>query len=387
MSRHLFSSALLALGLFSTPSFATHPEEQACCFEAEQTPSDAPAYLVPLDLDLCGYLTFKPGLRIQTRYLHDCQVHEHDIMIRRFRLKGSGEAFGLANYAAELKIDGVGRWCNDAKAGVENAWVQFPIMDLPAHVRIGLFDVPFSRNALSSDSKLIFMDRSLIKNALSSLGLTDNGIGVLLHGRPNEGQFEYAIGLFDNEKFEKIGADGERYSKWLMPAGRFVINVFDPSKPGGYGDYRESYLCEGKRLALGINGAWLNKATDGDEQFDLYAWGVDTFFNWECLSCQGEFDWFRKSSRNEDVDDETGYGWYAQLAYMVHSCVELAARYEDLDADCHDGDERRRYYALGMNIYFRQHNLKLQTDYTFRRQKGEDLANTDVFQIQLQLDF
>ena len=42
--------------------------------------------------------------------------------------------------------------------------------------------------------------------------------------------------------------------------------------------------------------------------------------------------------------------------------------------------------GLRRNLYIRDDNLKIQTDYTFKREGGTELDN-DVFQMQLQLDY
>jgi hypothetical protein len=60
---------------------------------------------------------------------------------------------------------------------------------------------------------------------------------------------------------------------------------------------------------------------------------------------------------------------------------ELCARYQELQFD---DDEELRWTSLGLNYYFREHNLKVQSDYTFRN--GGDIEE-DLFQVQLQLDF
>ena len=46
--------------------------------------------------------------------------------------------------------------------------------------------------------------------------------------------------------------------------------------------------------------------------------------------------------------------------------------------------------SVGFNFYIRQHNLKIQTDYTFRQGDSGTLftiMQEDVFEVQLQLDF
>ena len=67
----------------------------------------------------------------------------------------------------------------------------------------GRFDIPFSRNELTSDSKLLLMDRTLIKEAVTAVGMCDKQYGVMLHGRPNCGRWEYDVGVFDSNVFEK----------------------------------------------------------------------------------------------------------------------------------------------------------------------------------------
>lgn len=339
-------------------------------------------YLTPLSFGpLCGDITFKPGLRIQTRYRYDDAIRNNDFFIRRFRLKASGMVFDLAKYGAELKIDNVRRHGKDPKAEVENAWVDFPVCDEFVYIRVGLYDLPFSRNALTSDSKLLFMDRTLIKFALTDFGLADNTIGILMHGRPYQGLLEYAFGIFDNDKFEKIGSQGEKHSGQLMPAGRIVLNVLDPSTPpDGYADYKESYLCEGQRLAIGVNAAYLGSAEDGQERFDLFACGTDLFFNYGPYTFQAEYDWYK--------EDDKGYGWYVQGGYLFSCCcypLEVAARYETLDPVSRSDRRKTQLASAGLNVYIREHHLKVQSDYTYKKERHT--RDHDAFQIQLQFDY
>lgn len=187
--------------------------------------------LIPLSTD-CGDITFKPGVRLQPRYEYDAFEGNNDFFIRRFRLKGSGTAFDIARYGTELKIDSTSRFGADPKAVVENAWLDFTLWEDLSYLRVGLYDLPFSRNALTSDSKLLFMNRSLIKGALTTQGFADNTVGLLLHGRPLDGLIEYDVGVFDNFVYEKFGPTGTREADQLMPAGRVVLHLLDPATPG-----------------------------------------------------------------------------------------------------------------------------------------------------------
>jgi hypothetical protein len=341
-----------------------------------------------------GDLTFKPGLRIQPRYMFDSGNDNNDFFIRRFRLKGAGSAYGVAKYGAELKIDNEGRFGVSPGARVENAWLDFPVVDDLCYLRAGLYDLPFSRDALTSDSKLLFMDRTLIKEQLTAVGMADNTIGLMLHGRPNCGQFEYAFGIFDNDQFERFGATGTRESDQLMPAGRFVWNLWDPMTPlDGYADYMESYLGKGERLEIGVNAAYLGDAVDGATTFDLAAWGVDLFANSGHFTFQTEYDQIIENVAG--AADIIADGWYVQWGYLFdpcNPCAEFCVRYEELDPII---GERLEWVRIGFNFYIREHNLKIQTDYNIRSHNtltaplvgGLGFFDDNVFEVQLQLDF
>lgn len=390
----------------------------SACEEEEQDDlvvADLAEALIPIATD-CGNITWKPGVRIQTRYLYDDATNNHDLFIRRFRLKGSGDVFGLAKYGTEFKIDSTAKLNTDPSplGVVENAWLDFSLFNDLTAVRIGLYDAPFSRNALTSDSKLLFMDRTLIKGALTNLGFTDNTVGMMFHGRPHGGRLEYMIGLFDDVRFEQFNFAGgvgngfdpviRRNTDKLMTAGRVVLNLLDPQAPQqGYADYRGSYIGEGDRLALGANFAYVGDATFDvtavpPTEYDITAWGVDAFYNSGPCVVQAEYDWFEENANNGGTDVQ-GDGWYAQAGYLLnydqYRCCEckcgyeIAVRYEESDRlRLTDGTISNRFdwTLIGLNVYIREHNLKIQSDYAFRDEDSNETDN-DVFQTQLQFDY
>jgi phosphate-selective porin len=352
-----------------------------------------------------GDLTFKPGLRIQPRYMYDDGNDNNDFFIRRFRLKASGSIYDLGKYGLELKIDNEGRFAATPSARAENAWMDFPVHDELMYFRAGLYDLPFSRDALTSDSKLLFMDRTLIKEQLTAVGMADNTYGVMLHGRPFNAHLEYDFGIFDNDQFERFGVAGIRESDELMPAGRIAVALLDPFPAvDGYGDYMESYIGKGQRLEIGTNVAYLGDAIDTGVEQDLTAWGVDVFANSGPYTFQAEYDLINDSV--EGGGEELSDGWYAQFGYLFHydpcdpCAAEFCVRYEELDpfifaAGVPTIGETLQWTRVGFNFYIREHNLKVQTDYCFR--SGNDLVaplpgglglfDEDVFEVQLQLDF
>jgi phosphate-selective porin len=338
-----------------------------------------------------GNITFTPGARIQTRY--DVEKDEtgdpnNDFFIRRLRLKGGGRVFDIARYYFEVKIDNTGKFNSTPRAQVENAWLDFRIKDAFI-IRAGLYDMVFSRNALTSDSKLLLMDRSLIKNALTVLGVTDNTVGILAHGRPLLGHLSYGIGIFDNLGFETAGVDTTivaRKSSGAMTTARIGYDFFDPASSGGYGDYRSSYIGQGKRLTVSGNAAYLSQAEIGDRKFSLFAYGVDVFFNTGGLVIEAEYDAYRENDNRSGYEDINGDGWYLQAGYLIFPKIELAARYQEMDFDHNSETDKLMWTSIGLNYYLRGHNLKMQAEYIFKREQVEDPDN-DLFQVQLQFDF
>jgi hypothetical protein len=388
-------------GAANAPVMPTQPEEDSGIVTEvpDKPPAEDEKPAIPdlakgiLILSNDGDLTFKPGVRIQPKYIYEEGNDNNDFLLRRFRLKGSGNLFDLGKYGVELKIDNEGRFAATPSARVENAWLDFMAVEDLAYLRAGLYDIPFSRNALTSDSKLLLMDRSLIKEAVTDVGMADNTIGLMLHGRPYCGHMEYAVGIFDSVVFERSGVAGTRESDQLMPAGRIVWAPLDPLPSlDGYADYLESYLGKGHRLELGANAAHLGEVIDGAAVFDLTAWGVDLFYNYSHYTFQTEYDQILENVAA--ATDLYADGWYVQGGYLFDPCdpcAEFAVRYQELDPLAGD---TFRWTSVGFNFYFREHNLKIQTDYTFRSDTvGTPLPDflglfdEDVFQVQLQLEF
>jgi hypothetical protein len=345
-------------------------------------------FVTPVSLGDEGSITFKPGARLQVRFVHTKEDSggNNDFFIRRLRMKGGGSAFGIANYYFEVKIDNTGRFDVAPVAQVENCWLDFPVVPGFA-VRGGLYDFVFSRSALTSDSKGLFQDRTLIYGALATLGFADNAIGILLHGRPFGGHFGYSGGVFDNVKFNGIGTEGRRQAEGVMQVLRAEGYLLDPAPAGGYADYRESYVGKGKRLDIAANVANLSNAQIGDDKFDIVAFGGDIFFNYMPFTLQGEYNKYKENFENDqETPDIDGYGWYAQAGYLFLPCMEAAVRYQELEPNKSASSDMLKWTSVGLNIYLRGHNLKFQTDYTFKNEQGSKIDD-DIFQAQLQLDF
>ena len=171
----------------------------------------------------------------------------------------------------------------------------------------------------------------------------------------------------------------------MMPAGRVVFHFLDPAPRGGYADYQSSYVGKGKRLSIGANSAYLRKARDSVNEFNVLGWGADLFFSTGPFTVEAEYDRLRKELIGGNPDIQVD-GWYVQAGYLVWRRVEFAARHQQLDPNVFVPNNRLRWTSVGSNIYIRGHNLKMQIEYTFRRGPGQ-VVKTDVLQIQMQADF
>lgn len=343
-----------------------------------------------------GNITFVPGIRMQVRYEYNDIDQNNDFYIKRMRWKGKGNIFDVASYNFEIKVDNTGKFNQAPRALLEHAWFTVPLIDELLTFRIGIEDDVFSRNALTSDSKLLFMDRSQIKEALTVLGVTDNTIGALIYGRPVGGHVTYSAGVFDNLGFNNEGGLDAlaRKSQGAMTVARVAVDLLDPANPNGsYDDYRSSYIGEGQHLTIGGNVANVVKTELGDDEFNLFCWGIDAFYNYGPFSIEGEYDKYREhftETSNGPIPDIQGDGFYLQTAYLVLPKLELALRYQELDQD-HDFNHeimggKIMWTSIGANYYIRGHTFKVQAEYTFKREMEKEIDN-DVLQVQLQLSF
>lgn len=338
-----------------------------------------------------GKLTFIPGVRMQIRYENNQMDHNNDFYIKRLRFKGKGNIYGIAAYNLELKVDGTGQFNKAPAMLLEHAWLTFPLIENDMTLRIGLEDDVFSRNALTSDSKLLLMDRSQIKEALTNLGVTDNTIGALIYGRPFNGHVTYSAGIFDNLGFNNVNLNAPtalvRKADGAMWVARVAVDALEPANPNGsYDDYHASYLDGKTRLTIATNIAYASNVEFGDKIFNLTAYGVDAFFGAGPVSLEAEYNTYNEHLTNNGQGEIKGKGYYVQGGVLVTPKLEFALRYQEADVDNTIFPDKLMWTSIGCNYYFRNHDFKLQTEYTIRKEATTPI-NNDVFVVQLQLSF
>ena len=232
---------------------------------------------------------------------------------------------------------------------------------------IGQFKIPFSLENLYSDSKLEFIDRSQVVEALVARSKdvigNQNGrdIGVQVNGKvikiSNRYMIDYTLGIFNGSG---INASDNNENKEII--GRIILHPFKGLDIGGSilsgkGFYGEPTMDDHLRNRIGVE---LNYEYSRFNLKGEYIQGLDGIIH-----------------RN---------GWYLQTGYFIlPSKFQLLAKYDTYDPDSKISDNISSIYFIGMNYYINIW-VKLMTSYGFRTEEGFSV-NNNIGAIQLQLTF
>jgi len=330
--------------------------------------------------------TLELGMRIQARmeYSRIPAVAGgtewlRDYMIRRARLKANGKIQGCT-YGFEWKIDGTDQNGSTPAAAVENAWVQYPL-GKGISAKAGLYDAPFSRDLLTSDSKQLAVDRGAVSAVPSALGLVDNVVGLNFVGSMKEGHVQYAAGFFDNRTIPA------RRQDIPMIAGRIDLNM------GSTKDiYQDAHFGKDKWYCLGFNGS-VQSSIDGPVSFAAdsltsEAVGADGMLDIPAgrgrLMVRGEINAIRLVAIGPATDKNSTVRMIGAGYLMMKEHLQPFVRFDQIRGDTPIGGTERDITYAGANFYQKGHGLKVQGDLLFVSGNGESL---DGGRLQAQIDF
>ena len=151
--------------------------------------------------------TLELGMRLQPRMEFETNAPglsgldaRRDFMVRRARLKANGKMQGVS-YGFEWKIDATdqanstpGTVPATPAAQVENAFLQYPLKGAALELKVGLYDQPYSRDRLTSDSRQLAVDRGEVSNVPDAGGRADNDVGVQIMGQTKDSKLGDMIG-------------------------------------------------------------------------------------------------------------------------------------------------------------------------------------------------
>lgn len=350
----------------------------------------------------------KFGARFQTLYtgIQDLDSKQYDdiLLVRRFRLKFDGWAFSPKlvyklelgysnrdtggsersnfNNTANIVLDAVVKW------NFYRNWT----------VWFGQTKLPGNRERVISSQRLQTVDRSLVNSRYN----IDRDKGVQLRHQSVLGRAItreiFSISMGEGRGVTTNNLGGYDYTGRLefLPFGEFKSN----------GDYFGADLQreETPKLAMGVTldyndgatrqsgqlGLFLSDSLGNEINNSLTTLFVDAIFKYRGLSLQTEYA--NKSAEknitgySEDGKTKytTGTGFVVQTGYLLKSNYEFVGRYTTMKPDepdyssVTDEDE----YTLGISKYIVGHNLKVQTDFSYR----ERAARSDFFMFRFQVE-
>jgi hypothetical protein len=331
--------------------------------------------------------TLELGLRLQQRLEYETSTPapggqtdgRRDFMVRRARLKANGKMQGVT-YGFEWKIDGTDQTGSTPTAAVENAWMQYPLNGTALELKAGLYDAPFSRDLLTSDSRQLAVDRGEASAVPSALGLADNVVGFEFLGKTKDAKFSYMLGLFDN----RFIAAGQQDVPML--AGRLEYNMHTTKDV-----YQDAHFGTDKWCSIGVDGSYQagieNPATGLDDSTHSAA-GVDGMvdipFMGNRLFVKGELNAI-KVERSVGTTEYNSTVKMLGAGILFNDKVQPFIRFDQVRSDAlAPRGGRRDITYVGVNWYERGHSLKIQGD--VRMQAGTE-DPVDGARLQAQIDF
>jgi hypothetical protein len=314
------------------------------------------------------------------------QEDKQQFSIPRVRLKMSGHLWSKdLEYTFQTDFGKGG-------ATLKDFHVDFKLMDDWVHLRAGQWKRPFSRQQINSSGKLEFVDRALTDKAFGA----GRDIGMAIHSRYRKGGFTYTAGIFNGtgitaktpwETDEDLHPDAETVKVSNVPYQFHPVAALRLEySHGGIKGYSEADLEGGGfRFALGGSALYdldLDDSGDGSMVADLdYAVKAAGF------SSTGGY--YMAMAENADGQLEgTLRGFHAQAGYVIADQYQPVVRFTMLDPEGDDNNTQK--ITAGMNLYFKGHNLKWQTDVgiaMYEAPEGEEVNNDVIVRSQLQLAF
>lgn len=275
--------------------------------------------------------------------------------LRRLRFGMQGRFVEEFNFRVEMELAGSLGNATGLRAQLTDAYVNWSRFD-SANIRVGQFKTPFGYEQLYNDPRLYFVERSLVNDRLAP----GRQIGAQVGGEAWDERFNYAVGLFNGNGTNQNFNDNDRFmvaarasvvpltGRFLDQASRWTVGVnafrtrdsnvtvapellidSTPSSPG------KDNIFIGRRSGLGY-----------DSQVE-----IGRFEAWaEYL--RGTFEPTDKLPLRRLLAG----GWYGQASYyVIFDKLQIAARRDEL--------EDTRTTTLGVNWYFKQHDVKLQLDW------------------------
>jgi hypothetical protein len=334
------------------------------------------------------------GVRIQVWYQSVGEKdapHINDFMLRRLYLYVEGQVFRGVTFYTHLAGDRIGQEGVDtpgsglgAGFAIRDGWIAYsPFNELK--IQAGRMYLPFTR-AFGTESTftLLSLDVPIAQGGVrartffpSNVGRDD---GMTIWGNVAKGLFQYRVGVFDGQQGPQNPGNHPRTSARIS---------LSPLEPEDRWFNRGNYLGTKKVLSFGAGFdvqeglKWSNDM----QAADYSAWTADIFLDHPVGSSAITFESAYAGIKNsQELGDAKT--WYAQGGLLVPPVTKAFrlqpyARYEAVyRKDAAD----TRYAGGGLNVLFKQHDLKLTLEFDkFMPESGSAEKPKSIFTVQMQV--
>jgi hypothetical protein len=338
--------------------------------------------------------SFELGMRIQTWYQSVGEQnlpHLNDFMFRRAYFYLEGQAYKKVSFYAHIAGDRIGQDATDTPGSglgtgisFRDGWIVYsPFNELK--IQAGRMYLPFTR-AFGTESTftLLTLDVPVTQGGVRAKGFFPSNVGrddgVTVWGNLSKGLLQYRFGVFDGQQ------GSQNPNKHPRTSARISIS---PLEPEDKWFNKGNYLGTKRVLSIGV-GFDMQKELKWSSSTPLAnysAWTADLFFDHPVGKSAVNIEWAYTGMKNsqEYGDAKT---WYAQggvlfpaftKAFRLQPFVRYETIYRTTAADT-------RYAGGGMNFLFKQHDLKLTTEFDkFMPESGSTEHSKSIFTIQMQV--
>jgi len=267
--------------------------------------------------------------------------------------------------------------------------------------RAGAMKIPFSRQSLTSTSKLQLIDRAMVVEEMPIRYDVGATLDMDFNFRLDLVRLSLSGGAFNGQGNKVYAADNNDN---LLYAGRVRIDLLNPLRDGE-GDLQPAYFPNqllakmpeptGPQISLGAS-----YLQNNDIDRVVKAWGVDAEARWFGVSVLGELihttyepDLAETVSAAQYAEDWETEGWFVQGGYFIKWIdVEAAARYEEYKLDLlSDVMDQRRLANTTFGLTWHaasRHRAKLMANYIMRAElEGMPEIDNDSVTVQAGLTF
>ena len=294
------------------------------------------------------------GMRVQTRFTFehpDEGEASGEFSIPRARLQMSGHVF-TPNLIFYIQGD----FGKGATPTLKDGFIEYAVVPSWFHITAGQFKKPFSRQQLTSSTKLIMVDRSPLDKEYNA----GRDIGVSLNNNWKKSPgFEYALAIFngsgDKPKFDEESGTFSNIPEQLDPV--IVSRV-----GGNFGDIKgfEEADFTNNEFGGSINANGQAKFNVDEDDMSEFAVGGDLMLKTYGVTFHAEvLAGFEQNGALWDNQRFKSIGLMAGLGYMVLDRLQPGVRFSRI---LRPDDEGEVEFLGGLSVFVFKHNFKAQLD-------------------------